>query len=299
VLYAIQQYRIVSFAGIDELVLSNQTSSNTSYDVVILIPRTPSDGSPYLYRKIAKLKPDGSGTIYVPLAYPTHWEEEDNKTWVDTAKLDKYFGKMLYLEPPYNSYQIYAHGMRNSVGLDWDPVNGELWFTDNGHNGLGYDVPGEELNRISAAGSHFGYPYCHGCCINEPTLAADWICPNYTIPPVISMDAHTAPLNMIFYRGTMFPTKYQNGIFLTLHGPGSLAIPQGRSTKGVNIMFVSFDNNYREPIGIEVFASGWVNKTSYDSRWGRPAGLLELPDGSLLVSDDYYGAIYRITYSED
>jgi len=295
-LFAVLPYQIVKFNDIDFLVLNNLTSSNTTYEVVFSpFPLSPQDHA----EKYAKFHPDGSGKLFVAIGYPSYeGTPTSNLTWEGpteyTQEWDKLFGKIVFFDPPYTNYSVYAHGVRNCVGFDWDPLTGDFWFTDNTHNGLGEDIPGEEVNKAPVPGLHFGYPYCHGCCTNEPILAPGWKCPNGTVTPAVTTFAHIAPLNMLFYRGNMFPSKYRQGFFFVTHGPYPILVAE-QPTKGSNIIFVNLDPKYREPIDSDIFASGWVGQ-DYDSRWGRPVGLLELPDGSLLVSDDFFGAIYRITW---
>jgi glucose/arabinose dehydrogenase len=182
---------------------------------------------------------------------------------------------------------VFAHGVRNSVGFAWHPETKELWFTDNGRDWLGDDIPPCELNHAPAAGLHFGFPYCHGGTILDPEYGKDKKCADYRAPAQ-NLGPHTAPLGMLFYTGSQFPEKYRKGIFIAEHGSWNRTTPIG-----YRITFVKLEGN--KSLSYEPFAEGWLQKDG--TRTGRPVDLLELPDGSVLVSDDYGDCIYRIHYS--
>jgi glucose/arabinose dehydrogenase len=172
---------------------------------------------------------------------------------------------------------VVARGVRNTVGFDWHPRTRQLWFTDNGRDWLGDDAPPDELNRLDRPGRHFGYPHCHGKALADPEYGRD--CAQFT-PPARELGAHVAALGMRFYTGTQFPARYRDAIFVAEHGSWN------RSRK----------TGYR--VRQEVFVEGWL-EVGADGRervWGRPADVLELPDGSVLISDDQAGAIYRVSY---
>jgi len=195
------------------------------------------------------------------------------------------FATIARMNPDGSDYEVYARGVRNSVGFDWHPVTGDLWFTDNGRDWLGDDIPADELNRAPEAGMNFGFPYCHAGDIPDPEFAAGHPCSEFT-PPARKLGAHVAPLGMTFYTGDQFPPEYRNQIFIAEHGSWN------RSSKsGYRITQVRLDAD-RVP-SYEPFAEGWLQG---QDNWGRPAALLVLPDGSLLVSDDQAGAVYRIVY---
>lgn len=183
--------------------------------------------------------------------------------------------------------EIFAHGIRNTVGFDWHPQTGELWFTDNGRDNLGDDIPSDELNRAPEPGLNFGYPYCHAGTIVDPEFGGDHSCDEFT-PPAITLGPHVASLGMRFYTGSMFPPAYQNQIFIAEHGSWNRTEPIG-----YRVTLVRVDGN--QAVSYEVFADGWLQDD--DAVVGRPVDLLVLPDGSLLVSDDDAGAIYRISYT--
>ena len=184
------------------------------------------------------------------------------------------------------NWQVVADGVRNSVGFDWHPITGELWFTDNGADRMGDDTPPDELNRVTKAGQHFGFPYLGG----KTTKLAGYknrTPPMKVTPAEIEFQAHTANLGIEFYTGDMFPTEYKNDAFIAQHGSWNRSTPVG-----YRIMRVRFDAA-GNAIGKEVFADGWLVD---GEPIGRPVDLEELPDGSLLVSDNHANVIYRISY---
>jgi glucose/arabinose dehydrogenase len=189
------------------------------------------------------------------------------------------------MQPDGSSLEIIARGVRNSVGMDWHPDTQELWFTDNGRDNLGDDTPPDELNRLTRAGQHFGYPYCHGGTIQDPEFGRTRRCTEFT-PPAQPLGPHVAAIGMKFYTGTMFPEAYRNQIFIAEHGSWNRSTPIG-----YGISVVTLANN--RAVKYETFAKGWLQGMR---AWGRPADVLVMPDGALLVSDDTANAIYRITY---
>jgi len=183
--------------------------------------------------------------------------------------------------------EVYAEGVRNSVGLAWHPETGELWFTDNGRDRLGDNAPNDELNHAPRRGMHFGYPYFHAGTIPDPEFGAGHEATDYS-PPVQQLGPHVASLGLEFYQGNQFPSDYRGQIFIAEHGSWN------RSQKiGYRITMVRLDDNH-QPISYETFADGWLQN---EDAWGRPVDLEHLQDGSLLVSDDTNNAIYRIHYT--
>ncbi len=186
--------------------------------------------------------------------------------------------------------EVYATGVRNSVGMEFNPKDNTLWFTDNQTDGMGDDIPAGEINRATAAGQFFGYPWIQGKTrITENGYDKDPLPPNVTNPQVY-LDAHAADLGLVFYTGNKFPAKYRGGIFSAQHGSWNRTEPIG-----ARVMFTSL-----KPDGTadktEVFADGWLDPQTKRYR-GRPVDVANLPDGSILVSDDFAGAIYRISYT--
>jgi glucose/arabinose dehydrogenase len=198
------------------------------------------------------------------------------------------FASIWRVKPDGSGNEIYARGVRNSVGLAWHPVTKELWFTENGRDMLGDEQPNDELNHAAKPGLHFGYPYCHEGTIADPEFGANHPCSNYE-PPAQKLGPHVASLGLLFYTGTMFPPEYKNRLIIAQHGSWNRT-PQAGPI-GYRIMMATIDGS--KVAKYEPFAEGFLQ----DRRsWGRPVDLLQMPDGSLLVSDDTGGAIYRVTY---
>ena len=195
------------------------------------------------------------------------------------------FGNITRLNADGSGKEIVAHGIRNSVGFTWHPESGDLWFTDNGRDMLGDDLPPGELNHLTSFGAHFGFPFCHAGDISDPEFGEQGDCKDFTTP-ALKLGPHVAPLGIKFYAGDMFPGDYRGQLFIAEHGSWN------RSEKiGYRIMLVRMGDN--GPFAYEVFADGWLNG---DEVSGRPVDLLFLDDGSMLVSDDKSGNIYRISY---
>ena len=226
-------------------------------------------------QKFIRFGPDG--LLYVPVGGPCNVCERPE---------DPRFATILRMKPDGTGAEIFASGVRNSVGFDWHPTTHEMWFTDNGRDLLGDDVPPDELNRVAQAGSHFGYPYCHGGTMEDPEFGAKHKCSEF-VPPVQRLGPHVAALGMRFYTGTQFPPAYRNQAFIAEHGSWN------RSGKiGYRVTVVTLDANGKAT-GYEPFAQGWLQG---QQAWGRPADVIVAPDGALLVSDDTAGAIYRISF---
>ncbi|MGB5979184.1 MAG: sorbosone dehydrogenase family protein, partial [Cyclobacteriaceae bacterium] len=219
--------------------------------------------------------PDGK--LYVPVGAPCN-----------ICESDKIYASITRMDPDGSNMEIFAEGIRNSVGFDWNPQTGELWFTDNGRDMLGDNIPPCELNRAPEKGMHFGYPYCHGGTISDPEFGSKYDCSRFTAPAQ-NLGPHVAPLGMKFYRGSQFPEEYHGNIFIAEHGSWN------RSEKiGYRVTMVPVVDN-AEANGYEVFAYGWLNEDEQEA-WGRPVDILELEDGSFLLSDDKANAVYRIYY---
>jgi len=223
--------------------------------------------------KYLRFGPDSK--LYVPIGAPCNICDEAG------------FGQIRRLYADGSGDEVYAEGVRNSVGLAFHPDSGELWFTDNGRDMLGDDLPADELNHAPRPGLHFGYPACHQGDTLDPEFGQGKACSDYTAPE-LKLGAHVAALGLRFYSGEMFPQEYRNQLFIAQHGSWN------RSKKvGYNILLVRFDDD-GQVAGSEVFASGWLQG---EDAWGRPNDVLQMPDGSLLVSDDKANAIYRISYT--
>ena len=181
--------------------------------------------------------------------------------------------------------EIVARGVRNSVGFDFHPRTRELWFTDNGRDWLGDDQPPDELNHLSKAGEHFGFPFCHGDGIKDPEHNGGKACSEFTAPARL-LGPHVAAIGMRFYTGSMFPAQYRNSVFIAEHGSWNRSRPIG-----YRVSFVKIEDG--KAVSYEPFAAGWLKGNTAS---GRPADVLVMPDGALLVSDDKAGRIYRISY---
>jgi glucose/arabinose dehydrogenase len=238
----------------------------------VVSDRFPSDG--HHGGKFIAFGPDGK--LYVPVGAPCNICEPDP---------DRY-ANLMRMNPDGSGLEVFARGIRNTVGFDWDPDSHELWFTDNGRDMLGDDAPPDELDHAAKAGMHFGYPYCHGGTIADPEYGDKHACSEFT-SPAQKLGAHVASLGMRFYTGKEFPAAYRNQIFIAEHGSWN------RSRKvGYRVSMVKVEGG--KVTSYQPFASGWLQG---ERAWGRPADVLVMPDGSLLVSDDYAGAIYRISYN--
>jgi len=195
-------------------------------------------------------------------------------------------GSIVSMRPDGSDRRIFARGVRNSVGFTWHPRSGDLWFTDNGRDWLGDDLPPDELNRAAAPGGHFGFPYCHGGDFSDPEFGAERPCSEF-IPPVQRLGPHVASLGVRFYTGDMFPEPYRGQLFIAEHGSWN------RSSRiGYRVTLVRLDGD--RALSYDSFASGWLRAGNVS---GRPVDLAVMPDGALLVSDDKAGAIYRISYT--
>ena len=223
--------------------------------------------------KFIRLGPDEK--LYVPVGAPCNVCERE----------DQRYSTIMRMKLDGSDLEIFARGVRNTVGFDWHPTTHELWFTDNGRDLLGDDMPPDELNHATTKGMHFGFPYCHGGTISDPEYGEKHQCTEFT-PPAMKLGPHVAALGMRFYTGTMFPSEYLNQIFIAEHGSWNRSVPLG-----YRITTVSLENNIA--VRYDVFAEGWLQDGKV---LGRPVDLLIMPDGALLVSDDYAGVVYRISY---
>lgn len=221
--------------------------------------------------------PDGK--LYVPVGAPCNICEPKDEIYASITRLNK----------DGSGREIYARGIRNTVGFTWHPDTKELWFTDNGRDMMGDDVPSCELNHAPKGGMNFGYPYCHEGSVKDPEFGDKKPCSGFTAP-ADKLGPHVAPLGLKFYNGKMFPASYKNQLFVAEHGSWN------RSKKsGHNVSLVKLSNN--KVTHHEVFASGWLNDST-QKVWGRPVDVLLLPDGSMLVSDDQANVVYRISYKQ-
>lgn len=266
-LYVAEVSRILRFADIENK-LSNPPQPEVVYD------QYPTDRH-HGWKYIA-FGPDDK--LYVPVGAPCNICDPEEEVYSTITRMD----------PDGSNMEVYAHGVRNSVGFDWHPETDVLWFTENGRDMLGNDLPPDELNRAPEKGMHFGYPYCHAGEIKDPEFGEGRDCSEFTAPAQ-KLGPHVAALGMKFYTGDMFPAEYKNQIFIPEHGSWN------RDSKlGYRVQLVRVDAS-GNATSYETFAEGWLNEEEQEA-WGRPVALLQLPDGSMLLSDDHAGVIYRITY---
>jgi glucose/arabinose dehydrogenase len=193
------------------------------------------------------------------------------------------------VDPQTGNAELVALGVRNSVGGDVDPRTGKYWFSENARDWISDDLPSDKLNMVNKLGEHFGYPYCHQGDLPDPKFAMGHKCSEFT-PPVLNLGAHVAPLGMKFYTGSQFPAEYKNAILIAEHGSWNR-----HKYQGARIMRVNVGPDGKNPKQ-EVFASGWIEGDQ--GYLGRPDDIIQNPDGSILVSDDWAGAIYRISYKK-
>ena len=223
--------------------------------------------------KFISFGPDGK--LYIPIGAPCNMCLPDS-THACIARIN----------PDGTGFEIFARGIRNSVGLAWHPQTKDLWFTDNGRDNLGDNIPSCELNTAPRAGMHFGYPFCHEGDILDPEYGKGKNCSDYT-PPAQKMGPHVAPLGLRFYTGTQFPAEYKNKLFIAQHGSWNRTTPIG-----YRVMLATIDKN--KVVKYEPFAEGWLQDNK--KVLGRPVDIEVANDGALLISDDQQGVIYRVTY---
>jgi len=261
-LYVAEVHRILRFDGIEDRLAAPPAPA-------VVHDRLPRDA--HHGWKFIRFGPDGQ--LYVPIGAPCNVCERDGYALI---------GRM----PPDGSrFEVFARGVRNTVGFDWHPATRELWFTDNGRDWLGDELPADELNRAPRAGMHFGFPHCHQGDLADPEFGRARRCAEFE-PPARKLGPHVAALGMRFYTGSMFPPEYRGQILIAEHGSWN------RSRKiGYRIMRVALEG--ARAVSYEPFAQGWLQG---ESAWGRPVDLEVLADGSLAVSDDAAEAIYRILY---
>ncbi len=264
-LYVAEVGRVIKFADIDNNYISNPAFTVVRND----FPAERSHGW-----KFIKFGPDGK--LYIPIGAPCN---------ICLRNDDERYASITRMSDDGSEFEVFAHGIRNTVGFDWHPATNELWFTDNGRDMLGDNIPPDELNCAPSNGLHFGYPFLHGNNILDPEFGAQGDTSLYTKPKQ-ELGPHVAALGIEFYTGQMFPPEYQNQIFIAEHGSWN------RSEKiGYRISLVRLEGN--NSVSYKTFADGWLNG---DTVSGRPVDIELMPDGSMLVSDDYADCIYRITY---
>jgi glucose/arabinose dehydrogenase len=280
-LYVVEQNRVLLFPAAEFFYEGPDVAAFVVVDQGQLIP--PEEESYNHTARVCDIGPDNK--LYISLGQPFNVPAPE--------KLDLYYlwglGGIIRMDRDGKNREVYATGIRNSVGMDFNPANGELWFDDNQVDGMGDDIPPGELNRASEAGQHFGFPWYGGGKIRT-TEYKDSEPPVGVVFPQVEQVAHAADLGMMFYTGKMFPAEYRGGIFSAQHGSWNRTTPVG-----ARVLFTSL-NEDGTAAGSKVFAEGWLDPATGEYL-GRPVDVTQLPDGSILVSDDFAGAVYRISYA--
>ncbi len=277
-LYIAEQNRVLLFPAAEFFYESPDVAAFNLVAKGDLIP--PAEESYNHTARVCKIGPDGM--IYISLGQPFNVAPPE--------KLDLYnewgIGGIIRMNLDGSGREVYTYGVRNSVGHDFHPVTGELWWTDNQVDGMGDDIPPGEINHQTAAGQHFGHPWFGGGTVRTNEYAGQDV-PVEVVHPVFETIAHAADLGMSFYTGRMFPEKYRNAIFSAQHGSWNRTTPVGAR---VMVTFIDDEGNaITEP-----FAEGWIDENG--EYLGRPVDVVNMRDGSILVSDDLAGALYRISY---
>lgn len=242
---------------------------------VIVTQALPQQAGDHDWRYI-KFGPDGK--LYIAIGMPCN---------VCLSK-DTRFGTIMRMNPDGSNMETYVKGIRNSVGFDWDPLTKQLWFTDNGRDWLGDNLPPDKLNYAPKMGMNFGFPYIDGKNLPDPIYGKMQPSQTNFSQPTLELPAHVAALGMHFYHGNMFPANYRHQIFIAEHGSWN------RTHKiGYQVVKAQIQNNH--VIALTPFISGWLQG---EKPWGRPVDILEMNDGSLLISDDYAGKIYRVFHNK-
>jgi len=270
-LYVAERDRITAYQGIEDKLADPPAPR------VIIDNLDPQQQAGHFWKFLA-MGPDGKlyynvgapGNIVMPAYYQATINRVDPRTGVT---------------------EIYARGVRNSVGFDWDPRTKELWFTNHARDWISDELPHDTLHRAPQKGMNFGYPFCHQGDLLDPEFGKGRACSEFDRPAAL-LGAHIAPLGMRFYTGTMFPAEYRNNVFIAMHGSWN------RTTKqGYNVMRATIDGNGK--VTLQPFLEGFLEDAKADPpMWGRPVDVLVMKDGALLVSDDYNGIVYRVSYAK-
>lgn len=262
--------QILEYSSID----SNLTSPPKPSTVVDDLPSERHHGW-----KFIDFGPDG--LLYVPVGAPCNICLSEDPRYTSILRLD--------VDDP--KPEIYATGIRNTVGFDWHPNTGEMWFTDNGRDNLSDDSPVCELNRVTKQGQHFGYPYFHADGIADPEFGTQGKSADQYVQPELLLGPHVAPLGMLFYTGSMLPKAMHLQALIAEHGSWNRSPEAGHTGYRVTVA-----HEIEGKLQYEVLIDGWLADTN--EAWGRPVDLLQLKDGSILISDDRAGVVYRLTYAE-
>lgn len=282
ILYLVEQNRILAFPAAEFFFENPDVAAAVVVKQGELIP--PEEESFNHSARYCRVGPDNK--LYVALGQPFNVPAKEKLDLYDKVGM----AGIIRMDQTGKNREVFATGVRNSVGMDFNPLDKSLWFTDNQVDGMGDDQPPGELNHATAPGQFFGFPWYGGGGVRTVDYKDDQV-PQNAVPPVVELPPHAADLGMMFYSGTMFPEKYRGGIFTAEHGSWNRSQPIG-----ARILFVPVrEDGTAGPV--EPFAEGWL--TANNEYIGRPVDVAMLQDGSMLVSDDQAGAIYRISYGEE
>jgi glucose/arabinose dehydrogenase len=270
-LYVAERHRITRYDGIESR-LDNPGEGR------LVVDNLDPFKQPGHYWKYLAMGPDGK--LYFNIGSP---QNITMPAYIQAA--------LLRVDPNTGVLEEVAHGVRNSVGFDWHPKTRQMWFTEHGRDWMGDDLPADELNVLTRDKEHFGFPYCHQGDMLDPEYGKNRRCSEFT-PPALKLGGHVAPLGMKFYTGEMFPPQYRGNAFIAQHGSWNRTVKQG-----YNVIRVVVDRD--KVVKSEPFLEGFLQDPKGDPpMWGRPVDVLVLKDGSMLVSDDYNGIVYRISYGK-
>ncbi len=273
-LFVAEINRVLRFDGVMEY-LKTPEASRKPLTPVVLVDSLPTDRA-HGWKYLA-FGPDG--LLYFQVGAPCNICERPDP-----------YASIVRMKPDGSGLEVFARGIRNSVGMDWHPETRGLFFTDNGRDMLGDEVPNDELNVADRPGLHFGYPYCHEGAVLDPEFGSNRTCAEYT-PPAQKLGPHVAALGIKFYTGAQFPADYRNRALIAQHGSWNRTNDAGPI--GYRVMAARVEGN--KVVGYDTFIEGWLQN---GRAWGRPVDLLQLPDGSLLISDDTAGVIYRVSHGQ-
>ena len=270
-LYVAERHRITRYDGVEDKL------DNVGEGKVVVDNLDPNNQPGHFWKFLA-LGPDGK--LYFNIGSP---QNITMPTYNEAA--------IIRVDPKTGALENYAQGVRNTVGMTFHPTTKALWFTDHGRDWLGNDMPSDELNVAVKKGEHFGFPYCHQGDFLDPIYGKNRSCAEFK-PPVLKMGSHIAPMGLRFYTGNMFPAAYKNSMLIAQHGSWNRDPKQG-----YNVIRVSVDA--KGMAKSEPFLEGFLQDDKADPpMWGRPVDVLQMKDGSVLVSDDYNGIIYRVSYAK-
>ena len=270
-LFVAERHRITRFDDIENKLANPGTGT-------VVIDNLDPNNQPGHFWKYMAMGPDGK--LYFNIGNP---QNISMPTYNEAA--------ILRVDAKTGNMENFAQGVRNSVGMAFHPVTGDLWFTEHARDWMGNDLPNDELNVAKTKGQHFGFPFCHQGDVPDPIFGKNRSCSEFT-PPALNLGAHMAPVGMKFYTGNMFPAEYKNSMLIAQKGSWNREIKQG-----YNLIRVSLDESGKPTR--HTFLEGFLENDRADPpMWGRPTDVLQMKDGSILLSDDYNGVVYRISYAK-